>query len=253
MDAIVRRLAPILAIALLALACGSDEEGARQALEERGLGVDPAGLWEAVGAGDLEAVDLLLRAGVDPDGRGASGTAALVAIAGRGDDEHQLEIVQRLLDADADANLDGGLALVRAGFSGNRDVVEALLDAGADVDAVDPSTGKTPLMYAAQQGNADVAELLIDEDADVDARETKYGFTALMIASDRGELEVVKLLLDADADVDVTTENGRSALRLANGGKSRGPKPLEVEDGQLVLGNVYAEIVHLLEDAGAEP
>jgi ankyrin repeat protein len=249
----MKRLALVLAVSLIAAACGSEEEDARRTLEERGTTVDADGFLGRVRAGDLEAVELFLRAGMDPDARDAKGTAALVAIAGNGTNERQLEITQRLLDADADANIDDGLALVRAGFSGNRGVVEALLDAGADVDAADPSNGKTSLMQAAWQGNADVAELLIDEGANVDARETKYGWTALMIASDRGELEVVKLLLDADADVTVTTENGRSARRLANWNKGRGPTPLGIEDGQLVLGNVYAEIVHLLDDAGAEP
>jgi hypothetical protein len=46
----MNRVALVLAVALIAAACGSDEEDARQALEERGLAVDPGGFLEAVRA-----------------------------------------------------------------------------------------------------------------------------------------------------------------------------------------------------------
>lgn len=246
------RLALVLAVVLIAGACGSGEEDARRALEQRGLTVDPDEFLRRIRAGDLEAVELFLTAGMHPDARDAKGLAALVAIAGNGGNEHQLEITQRLLDAGADANIDEGLALVRAGWADNIGVLKALLDAGADVNAAEPRKGTTSLMMAADNGLVDPAKLLIDEGADVDAREKDGGWTALMFAADEGAVEVVKLLLDAGADVSVMTDNGRSAYRLASWQTHRDPVPVGLEDNKVSFRYVYAEIIQLLDDAGAE-
>ena len=55
-----------------------------------------------------------------------------------------------------------------------------LLDAGADVNAVD-QYGKTALMWGAMLGNPENVKVLLDAGTDVNARD-KYGTTALMLA-----------------------------------------------------------------------
>jgi ankyrin repeat protein len=69
------------------------------------------------------------------------------------------------------------------------DVVRALVDAGADVDAID-NLGWTPLLYAAQYGHAGAVRALLEGGADVHAC-SGNGETALALASAEGHAEVV--------------------------------------------------------------
>jgi ankyrin repeat protein len=74
----------------------------------------------------------------------------------------------------------------------------ALLDGGADVDALDPY-GKTGLMIAATRGQVEVARLLIERGAALDTT-AKYRLSALMLAVINGHVEIVRLLVHAGAD-----------------------------------------------------
>ena len=69
-------------------------------------------------------------------------------------------------------------------------VIAALLDAGADVDAVAP-IGETALMTAARTGVVDAVALLLDRGAAVDARDREFEQTALMLAVREAHPEVV--------------------------------------------------------------
>ena len=60
------------------------------------------------------------------------------------------------LDLDAADDVDSYSALLTAAEAGHADVVGALLDAGASVDAPRDSYGRTPLCAAAVAGRADV-------------------------------------------------------------------------------------------------
>jgi ankyrin repeat protein len=92
--------------------------------------------------------------------------------------------------------------------------VEALLNAGADVNAQDDE-GFTALMEASQFGHEDaVMVLLRAEGINVDSKE-RYGWTALMLACSRGRLGVVHLLLAANADIYVRDDNGENAFNIA--------------------------------------
>lgn len=102
--------------------------------------------------------------------------------------------------------------LIRASIAGNIEIIEMLLEAGADVNGKD-EWGDTALMATAEFGHANAARLLIESEADVDA--TKPGrTTALMIAARRGNLEITKILIDAGADVNIGL-GGDTALSLA--------------------------------------
>jgi parallel beta-helix repeat protein len=83
-----------------------------------------------------------------------------------------------------------------AASGGYADTVEALLEAGADVDA--KALGFTPLMSAVKLGRVETVKALLAAGADVNA-EGADGRTALMIAKVEGHTEIAKLLKKAGA------------------------------------------------------
>jgi len=82
--------------------------------------------------------------------------------------------------------------LIEAARAGHLARAQALLKAGADVNAA-PASGITPLMEAASAGRTALSRLLVDAGADVDARD-RLGRTALDLAERGGRADVVRLL-----------------------------------------------------------
>jgi cytohesin len=78
---------------------------------------------------------------------------------------------------------------MQAAMNGKAPAVEALLKAGADVNAVDDD-GWTALMYC---DGVDNVRLLLKAGADMTVR-NKEGQTALAVAAKAGQEEIVKLL-----------------------------------------------------------
>src|SRR5690606_17265415 len=117
------------------------------------------------------------------------------------------EAVERLIDAGADvdaANRYGLRPLHVAIEAGDAALVRVLLDAGADATLPDRAQ-EPPLMLAARIGEPAIAAALLEHGVDVDAREPHYGQTPLMVAVREGHAELVELLLDAGADVNAQT------------------------------------------------
>ena len=95
-------------------------------------------------------------------------------------------------------------ALVWACRSGRTQVLAALVEAGAAVDA-DPYRG-TPLTWAVVNGHRETAVWLLDHGASADRRSTfggpthGEGVTALHLAAQCGRADLARLLLDRGAD-----------------------------------------------------
>lgn len=104
-----------------------------------------------------------------------------------------------------------GAVLNYAVYKNRKDIVEMLINAGADVNAKD-SFGNTTLRIAAGSRNKDIAKLLIDAGADVNAKDSS-GNTTLRIAV--GDKDITKLLIDAGADVNAKDSSGNTALTIA--------------------------------------
>ena len=94
---------------------------------------------------------------------------------------------------------DGFTPLGLASHLGNKDVVQYLLEKGADVNATSRNqTGFSPLMAASEDGNKDIVKLLLAQGADIHAR-TNDGKTALSFAVEKGHNDVATLLKDHGA------------------------------------------------------
>lgn len=104
-------------------------------------------------------------------------------------------------------------ALGAAARGGRLNAVEALLDAGAGLDASD-AYGQTALYRAASQGHAPVVALLLKRGADPNSIDT-YNKTPLLVAAGGGYEEVVRLLLRQGAKVGLGKRSGGDPLMWA--------------------------------------
>src|SRR5947208_4949588 len=158
---------------------------------------------------DLETEELLVRAGANVNAANRYGVTPLSLACANGNGA----MVERLLKAGADPNtaLPGGeTPLMTAARVGELASVKALLSRGASVHSKDDRHGQTALMWAAAEGHAEVVQELINAGADFRIRLTS-GFTPLLFAVREGRIGVVRLLLKAGADVNeiVPVEAGR--------------------------------------------
>ncbi len=157
-------------------------------------------LIEAVRSGDVDRVRSLLETGTDRDSRDSEGATLLMMSSYAGN----LPIVLALIEAGADVNArdEGGwTALSKSTYNfeqkrGFADVAQALIDAGADLEAA-IGYGVRPLMLAAGYGETPVVEVLLKAGADVTAR-NEGGLTALMMVKQKHYVDVINLLHEAE-------------------------------------------------------
>jgi uncharacterized protein len=110
---------------------------------------------------------------------------------------------------------EGFTALQLAAYMGQKETVESLVRAGAEVNAIarNPS-GYTALSGAVAMGHREVAESLLAKKANASHR-YEGGFSPLMEAAANGNLEIVRLLLNHGADPAAQMSDGKTALSFA--------------------------------------
>jgi ankyrin repeat protein len=101
------------------------------------------------------------------------------------------------------------------------EIVEGLLNNGADVNVKERLTSDTPLIYAIERQPANIVKMLIDAGANVNYR-VKYATrqSVLHIAVSQQDAAKVKMLIDAGADVNVQENFEVTPLLIASGNKN---------------------------------
>ncbi|KAL8846507.1 MAG: hypothetical protein Q9221_008410 [Calogaya cf. arnoldii] len=106
-------------------------------------------------------------------------------------------------------------AIVRAAQAGSVIEVETLLSQGADVGAIHRQSGRNALAVASHCGNENVVQLLLQHGADVNTRDAS-SLCPLHLAAMRGHYGVVEQLLQEHARVDELGPNDETPLRIAS-------------------------------------
>ncbi|CAF3138304.1 unnamed protein product [Rotaria sp. Silwood2] len=109
-------------------------------------------------------------------------------------------------DVEAKNLYDGKInGLIVAAESGSFDILHLLVDAGLDVNykiaGKGETAGRTPLFCACAKGFQNVVEYLIDRGADVNGTENS-GLSCLHIAAAMGHADTVRILCEHGANVD---------------------------------------------------
>mmetsp|Transcript_21311 Transcript_21311/g.61592 ORF Transcript_21311/g.61592 Transcript_21311/m.61592 type:complete len:309 (-) Transcript_21311:88-1014(-) len=201
---------------------------------------------EAVQIKDFTKVDLLLSARADPNRRSETGAFPL-QLAAR---HSSTELARQLLQSKADANQQDEklvsplhvaahqdaprlvqlLLMHRANanavdkvgqppvfFASSRDVIEALLEAQADLLHLNKK-GQSTLHLAAHNGSYQAVAYFTEQEHlrhMIDLRDER-GRTALHHAAARGQQHVVSRLMDLGADPGIKTNTGQTAMSLAD-------------------------------------
>ena len=219
--------APAASVAPLAVAASQANAQAASRLLAAGAAVDgdtrgPAPLALATAGGATAVVEALLEAGAEVSGEAVERALVSACLAGHS------RVVDLLEAAGARASGLEAARLIQAVRTGDADAVRALLTAGGDASATDPTDPRTPsaLHLAAAAGNVEVCRALLEHGATVDAvtssAEAPWGRTPLMVAAAAGYGEVVSALLEHGADPQLQDrdyeEGERTALMLAAAG-----------------------------------
>ena len=155
--------------------------------------------------------------------------------------EHHLKIMKLLIaqpNIKINETINGFTGLMSASRFGNAQIVELLLQAGADPNMSiktpvgkhilgiyqyfvtegplvgNECIGRTALMIACECGHFEVVQLLLKANANPNLRET-LGITALMIATNKGFSDIVLQLLEYDADPNICDSSGCTAIHHA--------------------------------------
>ncbi len=170
--------------------------------------------WAAQSGND-EIVNALLAGGANPN---VADTSAGHTPLMRAIDTQYETTVKILLKAKADPNavgLNGKSCLDLAVESRKPGIVQALIEAGANVKAVSPE-GDSPVLFAAQDGMEESHEIIrILAKAGAPMDQSNAAYTPLSYAVEQGNMKLVQLLLDNGASPSAKLKNGSTPLHRA--------------------------------------
>jgi ankyrin repeat protein len=157
-------------------------------------------------SGRKEIRDLLLAQGAKLELQDA-------AAAGRLDRVKEI-VEENLMRANSFSN-DGFPVVALASVFGYFEVARYLAEKGADINAAATNgTGYNALTGAVASGHLELVKWLLESSANANYK-YGHGYTPLLTAAANGRLDIIKLLLTHGADPIATTDDGKSAIDLA--------------------------------------
>ncbi|MBE2267566.1 MAG: ankyrin repeat domain-containing protein [Anaerolinea sp.] len=109
----------------------------------------------------------------------------------------------------------GDSPLIIAAYNGYTEITRLLLEAGADIGALDPGMKATALHAAAYAGRTEAAKLLVQHGIDINKQGPYNGYTALHDAIWQNNIDVARVLIDAGADLHIKSNSGQTPLDFA--------------------------------------
>lgn len=185
---------------------------------ERGDYRGATALFIAAENRNANIVNLLLTRGANPSHVSADARTFLHAAVSGGDTNIVKVAMQYPYEINARSKY-GDTPLLGASWKRRLDLLEMLINVGADVNVPD-NQGTTPLIAVTPDDDwptsvdPKIISFLIEHGANVNAADEK-GETALFGAAFYGDFETVKLLTAAGADVAHTDQKGRTAISIA--------------------------------------
>ena len=270
-----------LLLAALLTGCGETPEEARFKLSELGYEYGPAALFVAINGKDQVAVDLLMRAGLDPDerlpyrglmqlGHTDAETPEFLQMLQGSAQKPWVPEIQAWLGriGDRTRNRYRATPLIVATVMGNTPAIQTLIRAGADPNLPDSATF-TPLFWAVTQGRTDSVRTLLENGAELGTEEqgTVLLTSAVRSTLDNESTTMLELILGAGGKAIVRDTPIVPALTYAARGGDLGLIELLLDAGatadardekgntalvQAVTGG-RTEAVEMLLDADADP
>ena len=187
-------------------------------------------LHYACGAGELDVVKMLVEAGAGVRATEEGGEICLDSAAYNGHTETVRYLVG-LFQVEVNHSNDESFTALHSA-SEHTDVVQVLIDAGADIEAMN-FEDRSPLQWACITGVLDVVKVLVRAGAGVCVTDSR-GCACLAQASANGCTDIVRYLLCLpEVDVNLRNDDNKTALQRA-------------------VDMNRTDIVHLLIDAGAD-
>lgn len=179
----------------------------------------------AVKNNDIIAINALLKENVNPNFVDEEGYSPLH----RAVLNDNLDVVNVLLsykDIDTEIKLPyeasvddwylgGATPLLVASYTGNADIVNALIEAGSDIRAKDDIDGAATIHIASANGNNEVINILLNKDNTLINEADSMKDTPLHWASIKNQTDTISLLLANGADTKLTNSDGNTVLHYA--------------------------------------
>jgi ankyrin repeat protein len=186
-------------IAKLLIAGGAD-------VNQRGVGGKTAIFYAALaGSGYQDCVETLIAAGADLDLHNDRGHTVLTSVA----TAENYSMLNLLMQAGASTVGLESIQLIQAAAAGNVDRVRSLLATNVNLD-LDRGAA---IGNAAAAGHTEIVELLIQAGANVNLTD-KLGFSPIASAAYSGYSEIVNLLIEAGADIQAPASESQSYSAL---------------------------------------
>lgn len=151
--------------------------------------------------GDFDSVRILIQEGEEVNAAQGDGMTALHWAAENGDIEMLEMLISAGANSEAVTRLGRYTPLHLASKIGKDASVVSLLRLGSAVNPRTTTGAVTPLHFAASSGSQVAVKALLDYGADVDAKEQQWGQTPLMFAAAFNRTETIELLVAHGADI----------------------------------------------------